>query len=1004
MEAATQSPPSAPLPSTTGMKPTAATVSPEAFSSLSSRMQVNKNVVDELLLVCGVIGTAAEGDQFVPVTDCLNWLQDLQRALRRDEDLYRPISLLLGQWKVVPQKLLPLVMTCRYDTAMVLTVCKILVILTKPLAGNTVRAAQMVIDTKKTKSSPPEFEMLIAQKIKLRENALAQCNTLLDLKHSICHHPSHYGSDDGNGGLLSIFVSLLAEPLSKAGTARTDADHLTIELVLHLFRNLLAAESLLGGDASHRSQQLHNDLIVLLEQEMVLEILFVLAADLEARENQPYNLMVMELVHHMLKHHDPTAVARANAKDHRQGSATAPKVQSGRLKEQLLREKQSIASNALTRHSRFGGTLVVEKHGRKQIIPVVRVGEKRKVLPAIAKKRRNKRSDPFVSGTLSVHDEGGPSQQRAMKTINIFCERFVRDCYGPFTKSVKNEFRRESARLEDADNAVFFRIIWFFCQWWRVSGKNKLMPTETGGENRAASESALGQLIFTMDIYTFNLVLKSIDSFLDRKHYARLAQSVAVYSELTHLLHVMYNSPEQTEQIMAMGLMNRLFYASEPLDRLPKLLSRWIPGTCTREYLCDLAELTHMTLKVLDESYKKSEGAAMRQGEKQDKVDRMRAQAAEFDVGVYFGRKIVSNQMVFMYTQLLSRYASNAPHVNHRIIALFLRLGKHKVVSPDASPEASTFLLRHKVASLEPMLYNVHLLNVIDKILNDMSIRRQQDYASLLSYAASFIFNFAQAAKINPVLFVEALFKQPHPHRFSELTANMYVNDELRQIAERDLYMEEGKALEQEELKVKQKAGNDSESSDDELEFDDSGITGGTSPTKIKKLKKRRMIKKKRIAIDSDNASSGEGSVDANEPFKATGTVDKSSLAKDSADTDSEGEQEMQTGEKSKSRKKQRHSMGDEDDDASKASTRGNTVNAGSLRFSDKGDDDSDDGPTLDREQRSAEKFAKMKKAIGAMNTSNSESGDEEVDAATQKSTAGIGRSLYDGDNGNDTD
>ena len=118
-------------------------------------MQVSKNVVDELLLVCGVIGTT-EGDQFVPVTDCLNWLQDLQRALRRDEDLYRPISLLLGQWKVVPQKLLPLVMTCRYDTPLVLTVCKILVILTKPLADNTVRAAQMVIDTKRTKNSPPE--------------------------------------------------------------------------------------------------------------------------------------------------------------------------------------------------------------------------------------------------------------------------------------------------------------------------------------------------------------------------------------------------------------------------------------------------------------------------------------------------------------------------------------------------------------------------------------------------------------------------------------------------------------------------------------------------------------------------------------------------------------------------------------------------------------------------------------------------------------------------------
>ena len=139
---ATKTPPS-------NNKAPAAMITPDG--SLQQRMSVEKKIVDELLLVCGVLGTTDEttGD-FVPVEDCLNWLQDLQRALRRDDDLYRPISILLGQWKVVEQKLLPLVMTCRYDTNLVLTICKILVILTKPLAENTARAGKMVIDTNKT--------------------------------------------------------------------------------------------------------------------------------------------------------------------------------------------------------------------------------------------------------------------------------------------------------------------------------------------------------------------------------------------------------------------------------------------------------------------------------------------------------------------------------------------------------------------------------------------------------------------------------------------------------------------------------------------------------------------------------------------------------------------------------------------------------------------------------------------------------------------------------------
>jgi len=122
-------------------------------ASLQQRMSVDKNIVDELLLVCGVIGTNEKDGELVPVTDCLNWLQDLQRALRRDDDLYRPVSLLLGQWRVVQQKLLPLIVHARYDSTLVLTVCKILVILTKPLSENTVRAGKMVIDTKSKKTS-----------------------------------------------------------------------------------------------------------------------------------------------------------------------------------------------------------------------------------------------------------------------------------------------------------------------------------------------------------------------------------------------------------------------------------------------------------------------------------------------------------------------------------------------------------------------------------------------------------------------------------------------------------------------------------------------------------------------------------------------------------------------------------------------------------------------------------------------------------------------------------
>lgn len=86
------------------------------------------------------------------------------------------------------------------------------------------------------------YRSVIQEQIKLRQNALEQSAMLMEYKRAFTH-----SANKGDDGLFAIFVSLLAEPLSKTGSSRTEMDHLTIELVLHLFRNLLSAEPLLKG-------------------------------------------------------------------------------------------------------------------------------------------------------------------------------------------------------------------------------------------------------------------------------------------------------------------------------------------------------------------------------------------------------------------------------------------------------------------------------------------------------------------------------------------------------------------------------------------------------------------------------------------------------------------------------------------------------------------------------------------------------------------------------------
>jgi timeless len=545
----------------------------------------------------------------------------------------------------------------------------------------------------------------------------------------------------------------------------------------------------------------------------VLEILLVLGQELELRENSQYNLLMMELLHHLLKSQDPAAVARSEDA-HQSSSRKAPK-RSSLLASKLQEEKSFRRRLVGVRHGHFGGTWMTQQlDGKRQYVAAAASSQQKQRFGMSM--RRNRKSEPFVGSgkSLLAHStrlatDDGPTSQRANTTLHNFCLRFVKDCYGPVMKSLKNEFRRDSVRLEEGDKVVFFRLIWFFCQWWRLSRRNK----------------SLGQLIFTMDVFTFNLVLNSTDTFYQHKKHARLAQAVALYSEMMLLLHDMQKSKDATENDIALGLLNRLFYVGEPLDRLPKLLSRWTPGTNTREYLCDLCELCHVSLKLLEGSSKNdSVDTQQKKISGNNNVEKMKLAVAEFDVMSYFCRKIVSNQLVNMYVHLLGQYRLNSANINHHIIAMFLRLSHTEIASPDIQDVDSPInMLGSRRVTYEPMLYNIHLFLVMEKILSDCAIRNDKDFASLVNFCSSHMYKFWSAAQDNPMAYIECLFRHLAPHRFCESFTNLYVSEELRMVAERELLLEQ----QRHETDLGDSGNGDYEDEDDEeVEFTGEPVQG----------------------------------------------------------------------------------------------------------------------------------------------------------------------------------
>ena len=300
----------------------------------------------------------------------------------------------------------------------------------------------------------------------------------------------------------------------------------------------------------------------------------------------------------------------------------------------------------------------------------------------------------------------------------------------------------------------------------------------------------------------------------------------------------------------------------------------------SREYLCDLVECAHIPRKLLDTNAERCLETISPDEPKrpQHAVERMNLTASEFDKNHHFMRKFVSNQIVFMYTQLLSQYDVNAPHINRHIIAYFIRLSKFSINSANAEePDFDDALGKNELATkpstMEPILYNIGLFTVLDRILNDPIIREKEDFTALLMFASSFMNRFARAAEVNPMLFVEAMFKHPIPHRFCELATNLYVNEELQMIAVRDLLLEDQMRYEQQEAKEVDKSKDndnekmvpvydDAEEEEEEFNDDDDDDTDGIF---TKKKMRRRMRKSRKSKLRTSTTVEGDDKSDAEE-------------------------------------------------------------------------------------------------------------------------------------------
>lgn len=319
--------------------------------------QLDAAMMNELLLVCsnlGMLRVPAPGEAPVLMRgeDCEQWIHDLQRAVRRDHAKHKLVAKQLGKWKILQKKLLPLLVNHQHDWSLVFSILKVLVMLTMKPARDSTNIAQ-------------------------------QLKYLRQYKHEFLRC-----------GVIPIMMTILVDPLSRKGSARTAQDYLNMEIVLTLIRNLLAIPNedprFVTSTTSYFSH-LQEDFICTLHEENVYEMILLFAQDIDSQENREWNLLIMEMIDLTLDCSQPKSVVAFAKKqltgETAKGSGAQPAANStpvgnsrpsrnaapagGDLLAKLNSEKKASAlhQSGSRRHSNFGGVLtMVGPTGRTTVL------------------------------------------------------------------------------------------------------------------------------------------------------------------------------------------------------------------------------------------------------------------------------------------------------------------------------------------------------------------------------------------------------------------------------------------------------------------------------------------------------------------------------------------------------------------------------------------------------------------------------------------------------------
>uniref|UniRef100_A0A8C3VYZ2 Timeless circadian regulator n=1 Tax=Catagonus wagneri TaxID=51154 RepID=A0A8C3VYZ2_9CETA len=532
----------------------------------------------ELLATCSALGYL-EGDTYHKEPDCLESVKDLIRYLRH-EDETRDVRQQLGAAQILQSDLLPILTQHRQDKPLFDAVIRLMVNLTQPALlcfGGVPKE--------------PNF----------RHHFLQVLMYLQAYKEAFASEKAF--------GVLS---ETLYELLQMGWEERQEEDNLLIERILLLVRNILHVpadlhqEKRIDDDAS-----VHDRLLWAIHLSGLDDLLLFLAS---SPAEQQWSLHVLEIISLMFRDQNPEQLAGLG-----QGRLTqerrADMAELEALRQREMAEKKTRAFQRGNRHSRFGGSYIVQ--GLKSI------GERDLIFHKGLHNLQNYSSD------LGKQPRRVPKRRQAAQELTVqrrsalnvrlflrdFCSEFLENCYNRLMGSVKDQLLREKAQQHD--ETYYMWALAFFMAF-----------------NRAASFRP-GLVSETLSVRTFHFIEQNLTNYYemmltDRKEAAswarRMHLALKAYQELLATVNEMDVSPDEAVRESSRIIKNNIFYVMEYRELFLALFRKFDERYQPRSFLRDLVETTHLFLKML-ERFCRSRGNLMVQNKRKKRKKKRKAQS-----------------------------------------------------------------------------------------------------------------------------------------------------------------------------------------------------------------------------------------------------------------------------------------------------------------------------------------------------------------------------------------